>query len=282
VEWFAAAADIHTQKCAAETLEREVAKRTAALRERSRQLAQVAAELTLAEQRERRRIAEILHDHLQQVLVGARMKIYNLTSRAGDSGKGELADLHTILTEALNTAQSITKELAPPLLPQMELPAMLQWLAREMERRHALLVEIRAEPMPDTDIPEAASVLLQTTARELFLNVVKHSGTRRAVVVCRRQADAVVLEVRDQGCGFDPTVMLSPGDVRGFGLLSIRERAELLGGRLTVDAAPGRGVQAVLTLPLARHPPARRRPGDRLGARGKARRRILEEGSSAW
>ena len=237
-------------------LEAKIAERTAELRfantelqQRLRQLAHLAAQLTTAEQSERQRLAGLLHDQLQQLLVGARLQVHDLDPGAGKISQLQIDSLTRILTDAIDTARSITRDLAPPLHPCRDLRAALQWLAADVRERHLLSVRVHIAPgLPP--VPKAGATLLFTAARELLLNVVKHAGTRQAVLRLGNQSGSIVLEVSDNGSGIVASRLRPSHKPGGFGLISIRERAELLGGRFTLEAKLGRGTRVTLALPL--------------------------------
>lgn len=229
------------------------------LRERSRQLARLASELTLSEQRERRRLAEQLHEHLQQLLVGARMGIHSLAANAGKRDRQALNGLGRTLGEALDASRSITRDLAPPVSMHNDLPAAMRWLALEMRTRHCLAVSVRIGKMV-APMTEAITVLLFTAARELLLNVVKHAGCGKAGLRLKQEGGAIVLAVSDKGKGAEPEALQDPSNGGGFGLFSIRERSELLGGKLTVDTSPRRGVRVTISLPLPAEVPTPANP----------------------
>lgn len=233
------------------------------LARRSRQLAELASELTLAEQRVRRQLADNLHDHLQQLLVSARMVLHTVSSPPDPAGAPLFDKLSRMLDEALETTRGMTLGLAPPVAMHRNLPDAIRWLESDMLRLHGLAVTSRVGDALES-VSEAEGVLLYTAARELLLNVVKHSGVSRADLLLRRDARALVLEIRDRGCGFDPARLDEPG--RSFGLFSIRERAELFGGSLLLESGAGRGVRAVLTLPST-PAPAAPAAEDEVGAR---------------
>jgi len=168
-----------------------------------------------------------------------------------------IARLNDILTEAIGTARAVTQDTAPPIALKRELAEGFQWIVRDAKKRHQLEVECQLQ-IGDAlkDAPEAITVLLFTAARELLLNVVKHAGTSRATLGLIRHEDAVVLEVSDEGRGFAPSVVEDRQE-QGFGLISIRERVELLGGSFELDSNPGGGVKVRVTVPLpAASPPA--------------------------
>jgi PAS domain S-box-containing protein len=220
----------------------------ALLARRSRQLAELAAELTLAEQRVRRQLADDLHDHLQQLLVGARMVTHAVSSLPpGQASAGHIDRLSHMLDEALETTRRMTLDLAPPIAMHRNLPDALRWLECAMKRLHGLEVRSQVDGALES-VSEAEGVLLYTAARELLLNVVKHSGTRQAELRLGRKDCALELDIRDAGCGFDPARLVDE-ERRSFGIFSIRERVELFGGAFLLETGPGRGVRALLTLP---------------------------------
>lgn len=241
-------------------LECRVEERTAKLRQRSLQLAKLATELTLVEHRERRHIADYLHDNLQQLLVACRMQAGALASRKPQTHRASLETLNDTLAEAIQAARAVTRQIAPPVPVYGNLPEAFQWLVHEVGRLHNLAVAIDS-PSDLPAVPEAESLLLFTAARELLLNVVKHAGVPEARLRVACTPAAITLTVGDSGCG---TVRSDTAfaNQHGFGLFSIRERAESLGGSLTVDSKPGHGTRVTITLPLAAAPTACRQPGN--------------------
>jgi CheY-like chemotaxis protein/anti-sigma regulatory factor (Ser/Thr protein kinase) len=159
--------------------------------------------------------------------------------------------------------------LSPPILHAAGLAAGLQWLSRWMAEKQGLTVDLAIEP--DTEPPqEDLRVLLFQSARELLFNVVKHAGVTRACMELSRQdEDHLRLIVRDQGAGFRPADLdaeAAKATASGFGLLSIRERLQLLGGSMDIDAAPGGGTRITLIIRCGRMPTAAKVPV-RAGAR---------------
>ena len=158
-----------------ETLEQRVIERTAVARRRADQLRVLAAELTLAEQHERRRLARVLHDHLQQMLVAARMMLPRLRHRPDEETRLEIiGKIDDLLEQCLAESRSLTVELSPPILSEGGLKAAIPWLAHRMEEMHGLVVKARVDPEAEPR-DESIRVLLFQAARELLLNVVKHA-----------------------------------------------------------------------------------------------------------
>jgi PAS domain S-box-containing protein len=230
------------------SLEQQVADRTALAEQRAGQLRALAAELTRAEQQERRRLANVLHDHVQQILIAANMHVMILQDDLRESKYWDaLEKIHDLLDEAVNATRSLSVELCPPVLYEQGLATGLQWLAGRMHEQHHLEVEVDADPAADPSEEELRDLLFQA-AREMLLNVVKHAGTKRARLRLRAAQDHVRLEVIDRGQGFDPAAAQEAA--KSFGLFYLRERLAPLGGRMTIDSAPGQGTHVTVSVPL--------------------------------
>lgn len=233
-----------------ETLEQRVAERTAEAERRSGQLRTLASELTLAEQRERRRIATELHDHLAQLLVVCKMRAGFLRVGLPKSKAKDLTELEEFISQALDYTRTLMADLSPMILHEEGLVAGLEWLAPKMTK-HKLAVEVRddGEPKP---LSEDMLVIVFQTVRELLFNVVKHARTDKAIVTLAAEGDRLRVTVEDKGAGFDAANHRFDPDTRGgFGLFNVRERLGAMGGGLEIASAPGRGTTATVTAPLA-------------------------------
>jgi PAS domain S-box-containing protein len=261
------AADITERKEAEETirksnrnLELRVQERTEKLaianeelRQRSEQLFKVSIELTLAEQRERNRLAELIHDHLQQLLVGAKIQLELLSNAvAGDKREGAKR-IYNLLCESIKVSRSFSVELSSPILRQHGLIAALEWLADWMKENYQFIVEMEVAPELYVD-SEHLTVLLFQSVRELLFNVVKHAGVNAALLTMTQEdADLLRIVVSDQGAGFDLHAIGEASDQDDkFGLFTVRERLTLLGGHLEVSSAPGMGTTITMIVPLKR------------------------------
>jgi len=235
-----------------EELEERVRERTAALSDRAHQLRALAGDLTLTEQRERRRLAKVLHDHLQQLLVAAKYRVAILGRTSDELLQQATREVAELLNESIAASRSLTTELSPPILHEAGLNDGLEWLARRMTDKQGLFVELTLEE-PSPPLAEDVKILLFESVRELLFNAVKHSRTRTAAVSSRLVDGQLQVLVSDQGAGFDPKAVPPAGEAGGgFGLFSIRERLALIGGGLEIDSAPGQGSRFLLTAPLAR------------------------------
>ncbi len=228
-------------------LENKVAERTAELRHRARQLQKLTLDMSEAEERERRRMAEILHDDLQQELAAAKFHLSLVRNRIryDPSLQGITAQIDQMLSDAIGKSRSLSHELSPAVLRHDDFVQTLRWLAEEIQARHGLMVHVYAHG-PVRSGSEVLKSFLYRTARELLFNVVKHAGVGEARVRVRQCGRYICLLVSDRGRGFEPQELQ---EAAGFGLLSIRERIELLSGRMKIKSARGRGSTFVIVVP---------------------------------
>jgi PAS domain S-box-containing protein len=231
-----------------ETLEKRVDERTAELERQTGQLRRLSLELTQTEHRERRRLAQTLHDDLQQLLVGARLGIASLHGQLNDPRlRSELAGVNQILEQAIETTRSLALELGPPVLQLAGLAAALRWLGRNMEQRYGLAVAVAVAEGADPQDEELAILLFQSV-RELLFNVVKHARVRQAAVTMTAREDGQLqVVVADEGAGFQPDELGEDmTHAESLGLFGIRDRLRLLGGQLILDSAPHGGTRVTL------------------------------------
>jgi signal transduction histidine kinase/CheY-like chemotaxis protein len=243
----------------ADHLEQSVEERTQELVHAQDRLRDLAAELTLTEQRERKRLAVDLHDHLQQLLVLGKLKL----------GQGKqllpptpahaelMQEVDQILTDALAYTRTLVTELSPSVLQEHGLPAALKWLGEYM-KRHNLAIVVRVPEHDEIHLPEADALLLFQSVRELLINSAKHAGTHEASVTLTEDDHTLRIEVQDHGQGFDASILADTAPLETpqnpsskFGLFSIRERMRFLGGKLDITSSEETGTTATLLLPLS-------------------------------
>ena len=233
-------------RAAHDGLEREV-------RERTAQLGRVASELALAEERERRTIASDLHDHIGQALALIKSR---LVSMQGDSVFGGLEqrfeDVLTLVDQTIQSARTLTFEISPPVLYDLGLEPAVDWLCRQARKKHGLKAEMTSGGRT-TALPNDVRITLFRSIQELLLNAAKHARASSVRVAFDWSEDALRIEVRDDGVGFDAAreeaLVIDKG---AFGLFSIRERMRSRDGTLAIVSAPGRGTSVTLTMPLDR------------------------------
>ncbi len=230
------------------TQEKQVQAEISAYQQRLRSL---ASELSLTEERERRRLAADLHDHIGQVLALAQIKLGELSQEASSADSlATVSEIREFIGQAIHYTRSLTFELGLPVLYDLGLEAAVEWLADQFHDRHGLDIQVQQDGQPKP-LGEAASVLIFRVLRELLTNVVKHSQATRVEISVTRNGDYLSLEVTDNGIGFDAIeIGTKPDRARGYGLFSVRERLNHLGGYLEVASMPGQGTSATIVVPL--------------------------------
>ena len=213
-------------------------------------LRDLAAELRRAEDRDRKSLATALHDKLVQCLVISRMKLGLLTGQlTTPQSIRTLAEAKQFLDEAIQHARGTISDLRPMLFGNAEdLQAAIAWVVEKMERQ-GLTVRV-----DDTDeqktMDEDTLVLAYQAIQELLTNVLKHAQTKEASLLVRRSDERLDISVTDCGKGFHTSTLDDRTRCSGFGLVGIRERLTLVGGRLELTSDPDKGTCAHLLIPL--------------------------------
>ncbi len=214
------------------------------------ELRRLAGKRIEAREEERRRLGRELHDDLSQRLAALAIDSQVLRRALGpDVGTSPLGEgLERLIRQLRALAEDVRRlshRLNPGTLESLGLAPALEALAAELEGSRGFRVELSVEGGVQP-LPPAVALCLFRAAEEALFNAARHSGAGRAQVTLRRLAGEVRLEVADGGDGFDPAQ--APGD--GVGLVDLRERVRLLGGRLDVASAPGAGTRVEVALPL--------------------------------
>lgn len=261
VEIFSVGTDITHQKHIEDelkelnaTLEKRVWERTRKLNDTIRQLRSLADQLTRAEDQERQRLAELLHNDIQQLLVASRMRLGLVPAGSADAEtKEHIETAEELLDAAIAKTRDLSHELRPPLLRKRGMLEALGWLCAQIKAKYGLNVRLVADE--DVDLDEPIKIFLFRAAQEILFNAVKHAGVGEAEMHFNRIDRIARLMIADNGRGFDPAV-ISPehGGKTGFGLFSIQERIALLGGWIDIESAPGNGSRFTIHIPLETAP----------------------------
>jgi len=212
-------------------------------------LQSLAAELTLAEERERRSLALNLHDRIGQGLAVAKLKLESLKHLLPEEHSADLEDVSDLIKQIIGETRSLTSEISPPILYELGLQQAIVWLGERVSRQYGLPVEVRCdERLPE--LTEGVRIMLFRSIQELLVNSAKHARASHATVSLSGDTRAVRALVADDGVGFAATASSRhPSIASGFGLFSIRERIGHLGGLMEIRSAPGKGTRVLLTVP---------------------------------
>lgn len=210
----------------------------------------LASDLTAAEQAERQRISQILHDDLQQRLFAVKMQLAGLKDidQSGDLEKAEsdVSKLQEALDESISITRNLSIDLSPAILQGEGLADALNWLAVKMRDQYGLEVELELNGV-STTFEDTLRILLFQAAREALFNVVKHSGQLQATILFERTDGLILMTIRDGGQGFDTDRIRLSG-----GLSNLKHRLSLMGCTLQVLSQPREGTQVVIDIPIQR------------------------------
>lgn len=245
------AAEVERLRCAmaAQTEENERTSRQIAVYQD--QLRRLSLELSLTEARERRSIAEELHDHIGQSLAFVKMKVSQFRGNAVFCGfEDSIGEVITLLDQTISYTRGLTLQLCPPVLSRAGLLPALGWLAEQVEKDHAVSVEVQSAQCGGT-FDNERSLVLYRSIKELLTNAVNHSGCRKIAVQLVPSELDLTIRVVDDGHGFDVGhVMHEVGSMGKFGLFSVQERMRLLGGDMTITSDAASGTRIDLRIPL--------------------------------
>lgn len=226
------------------------------LRESQERLRSLSNQLSLVEDRQRRQLAEAIHNGLAQQIFGVRALVTLLRyPEKLDDMQQVVTDIFAVLDKTMAEARSLSFELFPAELQEVGLEAALGWMTHEFQARNGIECEVRTESeAEEAELSEDLRAMAYQCVRELFNNVRKHAKADTITVTLNHVERFLTIVVADDGRGFEPSHEESEGsrklDYEGFGLFSIRERVRSVGGRMLVDSRPGHGCRVFLSFPL--------------------------------
>jgi PAS domain S-box-containing protein len=227
---------LHTVAMVQDITDRRLSQEKMAAHEQ--RLREMALELTLAEERERRRIAADLHDRISQTLSLAQIKIESLRPSLNDQSAQD------------TLRQSVELDLSPPVLYDLGFEAAVEWLIEQYQRRDDMTISLISASI-SKPLTEAVSVLLFRSLRELLINVIKYSKAGHVQIILRCEEQKLLVEVKDDGVGFDVNALSSDnGSTHGYGLFSVREQLDRIGGRCNIDSTPGKGTHVIMEVAM--------------------------------
>lgn len=254
---------------AKDELENRVAERTAelvvanaALHEREEQRREALRKVITAQEDERKRIARELHDETTQALAALVMKLQLAETKIRDESKRQLiSEARLLAVAAVDEVHRMIVDLRPSVLDDLGLHSAIVWYADRILKPRGVSVRFEFSGLEERLPPEVETTLFRC-AQEALSNVARHAAADAVLVECNRREDGVVLEIEDDGKGFDPAARRGPDERgHGFGLLGMRERIELIGGTVQLSSSPGRGTHLKFFAPLFQTVPGPERSG---------------------
>jgi signal transduction histidine kinase len=226
------------------------------LKQRDLLRGQLLQQAIAAQEDERRRIARRLHDQTGQALTSLLVWLRALEAEADGSGgltisPERLQELKAIVADTLDGVRDLAVELRPSVLDDLGLVPALQRTVRTRQDRHQLAIDLQTVGLEGVRLPAPVETGLYRIVQEALTNVVQHADAQRVSLLLEVRAGAVIAIVEDDGRGFEvDRLMRGPVDERGLGLAGMRERANLLGGKLSIESVPGEGTTVFVEVPL--------------------------------
>lgn len=215
----------------------------ARLQQQNEQLLAVAARLITVQEDERRTLSRELHDDIGQAITAIKLGVVSLTDP--DPSRQEIVDeVVAIADQTVAKLRDLSMLLRPPQLDTLGLEAAVRWQAQSLFRGALPELELAFTTLPTRPDP-AVSLACFRIIQETLTNVLRYADASRVRVGLAADGETLTLAVSDNGCGF------LPAEATGLGLVIMRERAQLLGGRLQIETAPGQGTTVRAQLPMA-------------------------------
>lgn len=257
LRWFGAATDIHEQRMARETLERRVQERTQELEALSVTRQQLLERIITAQEDERRRIAHELHDTLGQFLsaLNLRLSLLQQSVQRQDGTASpvvaELGQLWQLVNEIDSELRHLTMELRPPILDDLGLAEAIRHYGKTWSQTTTIPVDVYSTGFASEHLPHTAELSIYRIVQEALTNILKHAQAKAVSVLLERRPKELQVIIEDNGIGFDPHAVGSQeAGRRALGLIGMKERAALVGGRIDLETAPGAGTTIYVHIPL--------------------------------
>jgi PAS domain S-box-containing protein len=216
-----------------------------------RQLQSLTFELSLIEERERRRIATKLHDNVGQVLTLIGIKVDELHEKVSLSSCNPIVEeVRNLIGQTIKCIRSLMFELSPPILYDLGLEEAIEWLAEHFSQEHGLKIQVNRDKQPKP-LKAEGNIMLFQAVRELLLNIVKHSKATSVKIHIQRACNDICIKVEDNGTGFEFNLIdHNQNIIKGFGLFSIYERLEYYGGNMLIESNESQGTKITLLMPI--------------------------------
>jgi PAS domain S-box-containing protein len=210
----------------------------------------LASQLSKVEEIERHHIATELHDNIGQNLTYCTIKLGGIMQGITSTDlEKSIRDVRDVIDQTIQYTRSLTFELSPPILFEIGLKAAIEWLGEHFGAKYGLQVYIISSE-DSIELDDENRALLFQAVRELLTNVAKHAQAQEAEIILSKKGRNLHISVKDNGIGFDTSMLRQYDIIMGFGLFNIRTRLESAGGHMDIESAPGKGTRVDMTLPL--------------------------------
>lgn len=247
---LAAAAGLYTFQANRKTIEK-LGHLAARLQAQSEQLRKLSWKLIDVQENTLREVARDLHDEFGQILTAIGIMLNRAGQKGGASASMDgIQDVKNVVEDTLRNVRDRSQMFRPAILDDFGLGKTLEWFTDQFSRQTGIQLHFEGN---EVNYPGAEGIHIYRIVQEALSNVARHSGAKEAWVTLRQTEDNLIVEVRDEGHGFAPSVALDQAAGEGFGLMGMRERAQRLHGTLDIKSAPGKGAQVLARIP-ARQP----------------------------
>jgi len=227
----------------------ELAQAQHAVQQTERARSELLRKLLNAQEDERRRIARELHDQLGQQLTYLLLGLTVLENLPAHETRAHLDDLKKQTGQTLDNVRALARELRPAPLDELGLVVALERYVQDYARRFPLKVDFQSVNLDGQRLPAQTEIALYRIVQEAMTNVVRHAQARSVSILIERRGASIVAIVEDDGKGLDMNALAQRPE-RSLGLLGMHERVALLGGRLTIESAPGEGTTVFVEIPM--------------------------------
>lgn len=247
LRWYGILVDIEARKSAQEALHRS----ERVLRESAQHLRHLSRRLLGVQEEERRHLSRELHDRLGETLTALSINLSVLKkSVPGDAGAtARIEDSVGLVNCTAEAIDNIVAELRPPMLDDLGLAAALDWYGKQFSARSGIAVAVQADG-PIAGLAPDVGIALFRVAQEALNNVAKHARARHVAIALRLPRPDLVMSISDDGIGLPGAGLRSARRIAGLGLVTMRERAQAVGGRFEIERLRGRGTRLTVTVPL--------------------------------